>query len=212
MRFVFQTLALVVACQFVSLGLIESSAHAGGPLLSFPGGKTAQQKQQAIASIPFQQLNPAAVQKLRGIIDRPTIYRRLPTETVRCDPGMYVFLVRQPEILVSIWELMEITKVAAKRVGPFQISADDGAGTTCDIDLVYGDANTHIYVANGQYDGALVTSPLTGRGVFILRSEYRRLPDGSSAVTAHMDCFLQLKNLGADLVARTLSGVIGSTA
>ncbi|MEL7338789.1 MAG: hypothetical protein AAFN70_21580, partial [Planctomycetota bacterium] len=60
MRFVFQTLALVVACQFVSLGLIESSAHAGGPLLSFPGGKTAQQKQQAIASIPFQQLNPAA--------------------------------------------------------------------------------------------------------------------------------------------------------
>ena len=55
--------------------------------------------------------------------------------------------------MVGIWDLMGITNVHIDRTGPYQLEARDGSGTTCRIDLVYGDPNVHIFVANGSYDG-----------------------------------------------------------
>ena len=46
----------------------------------------------------------------------------------------------------------------------------------------------------------------------MLRSSYARSSSGSTTVTGTLDCFVQFDNLGADLVARTLSGLIGRSA
>ncbi len=51
-----------------------------------------------------------------------------------------------------------------------------------------------------------------GRGVFILRSSYAKGADGRTTVTGTIDCFVQIESLGADLIARTLSGLIGRSA
>ena len=125
---------------------------------------------------------------------------------------MFLFLARNPEVMVGIWDLMGITNVQTKRTGPFQLNAQDGSGTTCDIDLVYGDPNLHIFVAHGSYDGKLVARPIRGNGVFILRSSYAVGADGHTTITGTIDCFVQVESLGVDLVARTLSGLIGRSA
>jgi hypothetical protein len=147
-----------------------------------------------------------------GVVQSPTLFRRLPTQTIDCDPQMFVFLVRHPEVLVGIWDVMGVTEVQAQRIAPYQLKADDRVGTECVLDLVYGDAKTHLFVAGGTYSGRLSALPISGSGVFVLHSRYTRLPDGQMRVTGTLDCFIQLDNLGADLLARTLSGVIGRTA
>lgn len=195
--------SLLLATGFILLVAEPSMIVAGNP---------ATDRDEAIASIPYSMLTPAAATKIRGIVERPTIYRRLPPERIECDPSMFVFLVRHPDVIVGIWQRMEISKVETQRIGPYQLVADDHAGTTCTVDLIYGDATTHIYVARGKYDGPLVPRPVTGSGVFILRSQYAGGGNGPSYVHGTLDCFLQLDNLGVDLVARTFSGMIGKTA
>ncbi|XZE53924.1 hypothetical protein SH139x_005697 [Planctomycetaceae bacterium SH139] len=184
-------------------------------LSGFAPGVTAgagDERGEALQAVPFDRLTPAASARIRNIAERPTMYRRLPAQTIDCDPKMFLFLVRHPEVIVGIWERMEVSKVQTQRVGPYQLLADDSAGTQCKIDLVYGDSKTHVFVANGLYTGGLAPRKITGSGVFILRSEYADNGAGQAIVRGTLDCFIQLDNFGADLLARTLSGLIGKTA
>ena len=112
-----------------------------------------------------------------------------------------------------MWDLMGITNVQIRRTGPYTLDAEDGSGTHCQIDLVYGDDSTHLFVAQGLYDGKLVARPVRGRGVFVVHSESGVDRNSGDPVTiGTLDCFLQLDNLGADLLVRTFGGLIGRSA
>ncbi len=170
------------------------------------------QRQHVIANLPLDRLTSPAQQTILSIAGSPTLYRRLPTQAIKCDRDMFLLLTRNPEILVGMWDLMGITKVTCRRTGPFQLEAEDGTGTKCRVDLVYGDPNTHIFVTDGSYDGPLVAKPIRGQAVFILNSTFAKSSDGGTTVTGSLDCFIQFDSLGADLIARTLSGLIGRSA
>jgi hypothetical protein len=211
-------LTLLATLLLTLLATPAQAADRGGILPDFKKNRgehtpnSYQRRQQVIASLPMQRLTRQAQDRILSIANSPTLYRRLPTQAINCDRDMFLFLTRNPEVLVGIWDLMGITKVNTNRTGPFQLEARDGSGTECHVDLVYGDPNLHIYVTDGSYDGKLVTKPIRGRGVCVLRSSYSTSASGGTTVTGTIDCFVQLENLGADLVVRTLSGLIGRSA
>jgi hypothetical protein len=211
-------LTLLATLLLTLLATPAQAADRGGILPDFKKNRgehtpnSYQRRQQVIASLPMQRLTRQAQDRILSIANSPTLYRRLPTQAINCDRDMFLFLTRNPEVLVGIWDLMGITKVNTNRTGPFQLEARDGSGTECHVDLVYGDPNLHIYVTDGSYDGKLVTKPILGRGVFVLRSSYSTSASGGTTVTGTIDCFVQIENLGADLVVRTLSGLIGRSA
>jgi hypothetical protein len=166
----------------------------------------------AIAAIPMGRLTPAAQQRILAITNRPTLYRHLGQQTIECDADLFMFVVRNPEVLVGIWYLMDITEVQTQRLDPFKLRAVDGSGTDCTVDLVYGDPAVHVYVADGFYDGKLTTNVINGKGVFVLRSTYKVDATGNSVVEGTLDCFVQVEHLAADLIMRTFGPLIGRTA
>ncbi|WP_146527716.1 hypothetical protein [Novipirellula artificiosorum] len=176
------------------------------------GTASLERRRQVIASLPMNRLTPAAQQRIMGIANSPTIYRQLPTQAITCERDLFLFITRNPEILVGMWDVMGVTQVTTTRTGPYQLDASDGSGTTCRVDLVYGDPHLHIFVADGSYDGKMVARPINGSGVFVFRSSYAKSARDETTVTGTLDCFVQFDSLGADLVARTLSGFIGRSA
>ncbi len=58
---------------------------------------TREQRAAAIAAIPVTRLTPAARDRISGIVQRPTFYRHLPTQTIDCDPDLFICVTRQPE-------------------------------------------------------------------------------------------------------------------
>ena len=202
------------ACAIILIAIAGSEVSAGEPsrLPSASGESSATLRKAALSRLPMSRLTRSAQNRILKIAQSPTIYRRLPTQAIDCDRDMFLFLTRNPDVLVGIWDLMGITNVQTRRTGPYQMEAQDGSGTTCSIDLVYGDPTTHIYLANGSYDGKLVAKPIRGSGVFVVTSHYAQSSDGRTTVTGTLDCFLQLDSIGADLIARTLSGLIGRSA
>lgn len=180
-----------------------------------PGGEgisSREAKASAKRSIPFQRLNQNASQLVREVVENPSFFRRMPPQEIECNPEMFTFLVRRPEVMVNIWELMGITQVSTQRTSPFTFVAHDGVGTTAKCDLIYGDENLHIYYGTGDYDGSLTPRKVTGRCVCILQSRTASDDAGGSAIAGTMDVFLKLDNLGADLLTRTLAPLVGKTA
>jgi hypothetical protein len=166
----------------------------------------------AIRNIPFDQLTPDATEQLRRVIEDASYFRRMPTQTVPCDKEMYLFLIRHPEVVVSLWDVMGMTKVTLERTGEFQLRGNDGVGTVCHMDLVYGSENLHIYQSRGAYSGNLWARELNGRCVVCVHNKPTQLADGTPAMVAWMDTFLKLENVGADLAVKALGPFVSKTA
>ncbi len=166
----------------------------------------------AIAAIPLDRLDAQSRAKLNAVISQPTIYRRLPVSVVESDPDLYLFLVRYPEVVVNMWQLMGVTKVKVTRTSDFTLDAVDGAGTTGRVELVYGDRDTHVYYSEGSYEGPLFGRLIKGRCVLVLKSEYYRTMDQRVYITNRLDMFVHLENIGAEILAKTLQPLVGKTA
>ncbi|MCM2372253.1 hypothetical protein [Aporhodopirellula aestuarii] len=184
----------------------------GGNSDSEPRVGSVAHRRAILDSLPLDRLTPAARTQILQIAENPTLFRQLPSQAISCDQDMFLFLTRNPDVLVGLWDLMGITNVQSRRVGPYQIEASDGVGTVCKVDLVYGDTKQHIFVIDGSYDGKMTPTPIRGKGVFVLRSTYAQGSDGQTTVSGTLDCFVQLESLGVDLIARTLSPIIGRSA
>ena len=170
-----------------------------------------QSKEEAERAIPFDELKADTRAKLLAIVDRPTLYRRLPAQVVACDHDLHLFLTRYPEVVVNIWRLMGITNMKAQRVSDFAVEGNDGAGTTSRIDLVYGKPELHLFYCEGAYEGPLFKRKTTGRSVLLLRSSFGFDLQQRPVVTDHLDVFLQVDGVGIDLVAKTLHTTVGKT-
>jgi len=168
-------------------------------------------REEAVRSIPFDELNEQAHAKLWRVVSSPSIYRRLPTQAIVCDPDLYVFLIRYPEVVVNIWQLMGVTKVQVKRTGSFTFDASDGSGTVSSVELVYGRPELHVFYAEGYYEGPLLRQRTYGSSVLVLRSTYNQQA-GKPQVTHLMDAFVRLDRPGAEIVVKTLQPVVGKAA
>ncbi len=162
--------------------------------------------------IPFHRLTPEAKQRIGSVIERPSMFRRMPINVVDCDPNLHRFLVRHPEVIVNIWQLMGITKVECDRIGPYTVDAKDGVGTVTKVELVYGDKNTHLIYCEGEYEGPLFRRPLTGRCVLLLKSDYKQDKEERWNVTNRLAIFLQVDHVGVDVFTRTLHPLLGKSA
>lgn len=187
--------------------------HCAAAELAGPEGVSSREARlQAARGVPLHKLNPNIGQEVREVLDNPSYFRRMPSQQIACDPQMFTFLVRRPEVMVNIWEVMGITKVTAKRTSPVSFLADDGVGTACRCDLVYSDNSLHIYLGNGSYEGSMAPRKVTGRCVCLLRTEDRTPTAGEPNIAGTMDVFLKVDNFGADLLTRSIGPFVGKTA
>ncbi len=184
----------------------------GAPQGVLEGVSTREARVNAARGVPLHKLSPNISQELRDVLENPSYFRRMPSQQIDCDPQLFTFLVRRPEVMVNIWEVMGITKVKAKRTSPVSFLADDGVGTACRCDLIYSDDNLHIYWGNGTYEGGMAPRKVTGRCVCLLRTEQQAAAVGSGSIAGTMDVFLKVDNFGADLLTRTIGPFVGKTA
>lgn len=201
--------ALRVAC---ALGLCCVLAGAAWGETTLPASSAPEYRHDAVSALPLDQLTTEAQAKVGAVVARPTIYRRLPTETIACDGQMYLMLVRNPDIIVNIWQLMNVTDVTMDRSGPFSFTSDDKAGTLSQIEMLYGTPDTHIFYATTHYEGPMFARPVNARVVLLLRTNYVRAADGRPRIASTMDAFIKIDHLTANLVARTMAPVVGKTA
>jgi hypothetical protein len=150
--------------------------------------------------------------RVSTVINNVSVYRRLPTQSIDCDPDLFVFLVRNPEVIVDIWRVMGITNMTLDRSGPDRYRACDGQGTTGNVEFAYRGDDLHVIYSEGMYDGPMYPTKLRGQCVMILKSSYVRGSNGRVSVVNRLDAFLRIENLGAEIVAKTLQPLLGKTA
>ena len=204
-KFVLQISGLLLLFIF----LLESGAKAAPA--STKASTSRRTREQSIREIPYKHLTPEARNRISAVVNRPSMFRRMPLSEIECDQEMYRLMIRKPEIVVNVWQLMGITKVTAKRIAPYLLDTSDGIGTSSKVELVYGTNDTHLFYCDGNYNGPLFRKPLKGKCVLLLKNHYHER-NGKKLVSSRLDVFLQLDHFGADALTKTLHPLVGKSA
>jgi hypothetical protein len=171
-----------------------------------------QAKEDAIAAMPLAQLAPQDRAAVQDVINDPSIYRRLPTQVIDCDPHFYLFLMDNPEVIVQIWRVLGISNVSLDRVGEDSYRAADGEGTVCNVHRLYRSHDRQLLYATGSYEGSVLKNRVEARCVLMLRSAYIRETNGRHYVTCVLDAFVRIDQGGLELLAKTFQSLIGKSA
>lgn len=199
-------LAIVVAC--TSVAGANSARAADAPTF----GNSPTLRQDALRALPLSKLSPQGKSLSKKIIDDTTIFRRMPVQVIECDAEMFSFLVEHPDVVINIWDVLGVTKVSMKRIGPNSFRLDDGNGTTGDIHFLYRSPTQYVVYCEGTYSGSLLTRPIRGRCLLSLRSVPVRDAEERDYIQCRLDSFVQIDNVGADLFAKTFQSLLGGIA
>ncbi len=191
-------------------GLAIASPLAGGDPLQATTSEAA--RHDAVQSIPLEKLSSKDRAKVGSVLSNISIFRRMPVRVADCDPDMYLFLLRHPDVVVNIWEIMKISRLQLRQLDDNLFQISEPAGASVKFQYVYQSHNLHILYGEGSYDGPLMSRSVTGRGVLVLKSGYVRETNGRYYITSRLDSFMAIEPLGAELIGKTVSPLLGKTA
>jgi len=199
---------VILAVAAVGLAPAPAAAEQG----SWTATTSQAARDAAVGSIPFEKLSPESRRKVSSVLAGSHLFRRLPVHATACDPDLYLFLVRHPDVVVGIWEALGISDLRLEQRSDGLYRVSDGDGTTGTVEFLYQDHETHVVYSEGKYTGPLLNVPVRGRSLLVLRTGYIREPDGRYYVTSRLDTFTQIDNVGVEFLTRTFQPVMGKVA
>jgi len=192
---------------------IGPATWAAGPASNpFQATNSDDARQAAIQSIPMDRFDAATQSKVRGVLNSVTVFRRLPVRIIDCDPDLYLFLVRHPDVVVNIWEALGATQVQLRQQGEGFYRLSDTGGTQGFAQMLYDSPTMHVFYSEGTYKGPLAPRPVHGRCLLLLRSGYVREADGRSYITTRLESFLSIDPGAIELLTKTFEPLVGKIA
>ena len=169
-------------------------------------------RQNAVQAIPVEKLEAADRAKVACVLSNISVFRRMPIGVIDCDPDLYLFMVQHPDVIVNIWEVLKISRLRVREVGPDTYQVTDSAGTLATVRFLYRSHDTHLVYAEGSYEGPLATRLVKGSCLMVLRTGYVRETDGRYYITSRLDTFLCVEPGGMELLAKAFQPLVGKVA
>ncbi|HEY5312032.1 MAG TPA: hypothetical protein VIK18_05910 [Pirellulales bacterium] len=176
------------------------------------GSTSRQAREDALRAIPLDKLPVDKRAKVAALLSDGSVFRRMPTRLMQCDPDFYAFLLEHPEVIVNIWSALGVSGVRLTRTSPDTLEANDGAGTSGTIEYLYRSRDTYLLYGDGVYTGAMFTKPVRGQCLLVLKSGTIRESSGRYSILCRLDAFMHLDHMGVDLLAKTFQPLIGPVA
>lgn len=193
----------------------ESSVHAAdaeqGPKASqYPdvveeGSSASSVRKAAIAGLPLNQLTEPQSKRVNQILNNISYFRRLPTLCFTVEPEVYRFFTAYPDVAVSVWRAMGISKVQMWQTGKNEYEADAGDGSTGVLEVLYRSEQMNLVVCDGIYKSPILKRSIQAKSLVLLQTQFVQEKDGRIRVTHRADLFVSFPSQTMDAVARILS-------
>jgi hypothetical protein len=168
---------------------------ADGPVRSRP---------ELTQGVPLQDVTATHRDRVRLVLERPTLTAHGPMEAFACQPPLYYWLLDHPDQAVPLWrrlgaKCMEITDKGGGRFG-----WADTHGSEVHWETVYRGPTLRIWYAEGNVRPAPLLPLVPARAVVVLRFIEGHDRAGRTLLRHQADLFLQTDSKTAALATRLL--------
>ena len=204
-------IATLTVCSWLGSSAVAATSD-GARSNPFEASTSNAARRDAIRAMPLEKLDAQDKARVESVLADVSIFRRMPVKVVDCDPDLYLFLVRHPDVVVNMWEVLKVSKLQLRQTGPAHFQIAEASGTTADLEILYSSPDTHLIYGEGTYRGPLLARPVKGRGVLLLKSGYVRETDGRYYVTSRLDSFVAIEPGAVELITKAAHPLFGKTA
>lgn len=204
-----RSLAGLILITVLSCLASDASFVAAAEPVPAAGINTKAARDEATKAIPWKSLDRNAQAAVQDIITHTSIYRRLPPQTIDCEPDLFLNLLKNPELVVNMWTTLGVTKMSMDRLGPGTYRLSDGEGTSGNARVLAGNDDMHLILSDGSYTGGMYPRAIKGRCVLLLRHDFAQDQRGRILITCNLDMFLTIDNFGVEMLAKTFQSTVG---
>ncbi len=142
------------------------------------------------------------------MLSNVSVFRRLPVRIVNCDPDLYLFLVRHPDVVVNIWEILGVAQLQLRQTDIDTYRIVESEGTAATLEYLYHSREMQIVYGRWTYTGPLLARKISGTCLAILKTGYSKDAEGRYFVTSRMDGFVNVDSGGAEMLARVVQPLV----
>lgn len=162
--------------------------------------------------IPWEDLSTESRRKIQSVARQHSLFRRMPTQAVYCDPEVYQYLLEHPDLVVGFWERLGATEISVKEIKEDNYLMRETTGTVATVEVLHRTKNHCIVYAKGQYRAPFLARGIDGETVLFLRNRFGRDKDNEPFVVCALDAFIKIDNAGADFLAKLFATSLGKIA
>ncbi len=189
--------------------LEELAVRAGFRILA-QGNSSPETQKRAESSFPLKSMTAENRERAKAVVEKCTQFRRLPELQYAADPAIYKYLLTNPDVAVSTWRVMGISKFEMWQTGPLEYEAQAVDGSEGLADVLFRDENNCVFICDGRYHNPLLPKPLEAAALVWFRYGFAPAKDGTWVVTQSADVFVSFPSQGLAAVAKVLTPVTNS--
>lgn len=175
------------------------------PEVDAKGTSSSAARREAIADLPLEHLSPEKRQQVESLTKSVSFYRRLPKVTFPVEPAVYQYFLAHPDVAVSIWRAMKISKLQMWQTGRYDYEADTGDGSVGALEVLHEGADKHLVACDGLYKSPLLSKPIEAKSLLLLQTSFSKDADGVVYVTHRADLFVSFPSQTIDVVSKIFS-------
>ena len=186
-----------VALTLVMVSLVPNHRAGAGGRFTDPG-----------EVVPLDQLAPQYREAVSEVIRDHTFHRQGEPETFQCHGSLYLNLLNEPLVPLTLWKDLSESPVQLQKVGPDRYEGSDGAGASAVWDFVLRTPRLHVLLAYLTYVSPRSGARIDARIVLLVHSSYVRDGNKDPWVQHNIEAYVKVDTKGWKTLARTVRPLI----
>lgn len=165
----------------------------------------------ALVSTPFvpapvnlDAIHPAVREKVRKLLERPTLTTHGTVEAFTCQPSTYRWLLDHPDRTVNLWKMLGAKCTDIENWGGGRFGWRDDQGSVVHWDTVLDTGHQRLWFAEGQVKPGTLLPTFHVRAAVVLNYETGTDRSNRPAVRHQMDLLIQTDSRAIALATRLL--------
>jgi hypothetical protein len=191
-------------CRLIWIGWLGLAAGA----FWVGAGRAAEQdlaaQKRAAARVPLHQVKDDLRERVKQVLDGPTLYTRGPAEAFTGQADFYDWLLDHPDRGVHAWRRLGARCQSISDKGNGSFVWTDGHGSEIRWQTAYNCDSLRVWYADGKVRPALLMPPVPVKLVVLLRHGKRPEGDERTLIFHQADVFMQTDSKTAVLMTKML--------
>ncbi|HTU91969.1 MAG TPA: hypothetical protein VMF69_17940 [Gemmataceae bacterium] len=154
------------------------------------------------APVPLDELPPPLRERVRSVIEHPTLSSRGPLEAFRCRPELYYWLLDHPDLAMRLWRGLGAKCMDIHERGDGSFAWKDPQNGEMHWQTIVRTGKQRVWYAEGRVKPGLMFPSVSVRAVVVLNHQEGSDGKGKPAVRHQMDMVLHTDSRAVSLAAR----------
>ncbi len=154
------------------------------------------------APVPLEELPPPVRDRVRVVLEHPTLASRGPLEAFRCRPSIYYWLLDHPDVAMRLWRGLGAKCSDIHPLGEGSFSWRDAQNGEVHWHTIVRSGKQRVWYAEGRVKAGPMFPAVSLRAVVVLNHQEGSDGKGKPAVRHQMDMILHTDSRAVSLATR----------